>query len=167
MYNNPYYNPWQAMAANAAANAWGMVPQPGAQPYPGQPQPMPAQPMPAQPQPVQPQPVQTQPARKAEAPIQGFWIDDVRELDAYQVQPNVPLVGWLRNADVIVMRTVDEMGRIHERVIDYRERPDPNAVQIDPSRLATKDDLSQLSGEVESIRAQINAMRGGGSDAAV
>ena len=109
---------------------------------------------------VQPQP----PAQPRVAnQITGLWIDDVRELDAYQVQQGVPLTGWFRNADVIVMRTVDETGNRHDRYIDYRERQ--TADQIDPSTLATKEELGALAREIREVREKLT--KGGLDDAAV
>lgn len=101
--------------------------------------------------------------QKVAAQITGLWIDDVRELDAYQVQQGVPLTGWFRNADVIVMRTVDETGNRHDRYIDYRERQTAN--QIDPSTLATKEELGALAREIREVREKLS--KGGVDDAAV
>jgi hypothetical protein len=105
-----------------------------------------------------------QPAQpKIASQITGLWINDVSELDQYSVQQGVPLTGWFRNADVIVMRTVDETGNRHDRYIDYRERPEAN--QIDPANVATKEEVGALAKEIKDIRAMLS--RGGAEDAAV
>lgn len=106
---------------------------------------------------------QTPQQPKAATQITGLWIDNVSELDGYQVQQGVPLTGWFRNADVIVMRTVDETGNRHDRYIDYRERP--TADQIDPSTLATKEEVSTLAKEIREVRDMLS--RGGLDDAAI
>lgn len=113
--------------------------------------------VPAMPQ----QPAQNPP--KVANQITGLWIDDVRELDGYQVQQGVPLTGWFRNADVIVMRTVDETGNRHDRYIDYRERQ--TADQIDPATLATKEEVSALAREIREVRNMLS--KGGLDDAAI
>lgn len=107
----------------------------------------------------QPQPAQP----KVASQITGLWINDVSELDEYQVQQGVPLTGWFRNADVIVMRTVDETGNRHDRYIDYRERPKAN--QIDPANVATKEEVGALAKEIKEVRDMLT--RGGMDDAAV
>lgn len=100
---------------------------------------------------------------KTATQITGLWINDVSELDEYQVQQGVPLTGWFRNADVIVMRTVDETGNRHDRYIDYRERPKAN--EIDPANVATKEEVGALAREIKEIREMLS--RGGVDDAAV
>lgn len=100
---------------------------------------------------------------KVASQITGLWINDVSELDEYQVQQGVPLTGWFRNADVIVMRTVDETGNRHDRYIDYRERPKAN--EIDPANLATKEEFVALAKEVREMREKLKM--GGLDDAAV
>lgn len=112
--------------------------------------------------PTMQQPVQ-QAQPKTATQITGLWINDVSELDDYQVQQGVPLTGWFRNADVIVMRTVDETGNRHDRYIDYRERPAANT--IDPANVATKEELGALAKEIKEVRAMLS--RGGAEDAAV
>lgn len=111
--------------------------------------------------PGMPQPAQNPP--KVANQITGLWIDDVRELDGYQVQQGVPLTGWFRSADVIVMRTVDETGNRHDRYIDYRERQ--TADTIDPAKLATKEEIGALAREIRELREKM--AKGGVDDAAV
>lgn len=87
------------------------------------------------------------------------WINDISELDDFEVQPGTPLFALFRNKDVFVLRHVDETGRMHDDVVPFEIPRQKTVTESDLQNYVTAKDFGVLVREVQSIREQIG--RGG------
>lgn len=83
------------------------------------------------------------------------WINDVSELDEYELEQGVPLFAFFRNRDAFVIRRLDDTGRPHDDIVPF-EIPRQKAVtEAELKNYVSVKDFGALVREVQAIREQI------------
>ena len=91
-----------------------------------------------------------------------IWVVGETGADSYLVAPGQTVLLWDSTAPVIYLKSADNMGRPSKRVFDYTERgAAAQKADISPqSDYVTKDELSSIKEEIDSLRAKFDDMKG-------
>ena len=85
-----------------------------------------------------------------------LWVSGEREAMAYPVAPNAAVALWSQSEPVVYLKQSDASGRPTIKVYDLTERSGGENNQ----EFATKSDFSGVMSALESIRADIESMKG-------
>lgn len=85
--------------------------------------------------------------------------------NAYQVAPNNTVVLWDSEEQTIFIKSADMQGRPSMRILDYTIRSEApktaqNALAGNNAQIPTKEDISALQSQIDSLRRQIEQMGG-------
>lgn len=102
---------------------------------------------------TQPQ-MQAQPQQQASTDIK--WVQGEAGAKSYMVAPNTSVTLWDSESQVIYIKSANASGLPTMTVIDYTIRSDAshNRPDLSQSDFATKEDVSLLREEIESLRAK-------------
>ena len=102
----------------------------------------------------QPQMQQPQPQQQAVTDIK--WVQGEAGAKSYMVAPNTSVTLWDSESQVIYIKSANASGLPTMTVIDYTIRTDPSQTRpaVATSDFATKEDVSHLKEEIESLRAK-------------
>lgn len=91
-----------------------------------------------------------------------IWVVGENGADSYLVAPGQTVMLWDSTAPVIYLKTADNMGRPSKRILDYTERGAlAQKTEIPPqSNYVTKEELSTIKEEINSLRAKFDDMEG-------
>ena len=91
-----------------------------------------------------------------------IWVVGETGADSYLVAPGQTVLLWDSTAPVIYLKSADNMGIPSKKILDYTERgATPQKAVISPQNdYATKDEVSLLKEEIESLRAKFDDMKG-------
>ena len=91
-----------------------------------------------------------------------IWVVGETGADSYLVAPGQTVLLWDSTAPVIYLKSADNMGIPSKKILDYTERgTTPQKAVISPQNdYATKDEVSLLKEEIESLRAKFDDMKG-------
>lgn len=91
-------------------------------------------------------------------PASLIWVASLSEAQMYPVAPNAAVALWDSTAPAIYLKQADPSGRPTMRIYDLVERveatPEPAA------SYATRDDLAAFTAALETIRTEIESIRG-------
>ena len=91
-----------------------------------------------------------------------IWVVGENGADSYLVAPGQTVLLWDSTAPVIYLKSADNMGRPSKRIFDYTERGAlAQKTDFQPQQdFATKEDVSLLKDEIESLRAKFGEIEG-------
>ena len=106
----------------------------------------------------QPQMTQQQP-QMMQQPVNDngiLWVQGEAGAKSYMVAPNTSVTLWDSESQVIYIKSANASGLPTMTVIDYTIRTDPSKTRpaVATSDFATKEDVSLLKEEIESLRAK-------------
>lgn len=112
-------------------------------------------------QPVMQQPVQAQPPVQQPQPSSIIWVSGEREAQMYPVAPNNAVTLWSQTEPVVYLKQADATGKPTLKVYDLVER----SVGVSPvgdkaEEYATKADLTGVLGAVQTLKTDIETMKG-------
>ena len=91
-----------------------------------------------------------------------IWVVGENGADSYLVAPNQTVLLWDSTAPVIYLKSADNLGRPSKRILDYKERGAlaQEGTGLAVSDFATKEDVSLIREEIDSLRAKFEDMKG-------
>ena len=94
-----------------------------------------------------------------------IWIQGIEAAKAYQTAPNSTVVLFDSDEQVIYIKSSDMQGRPSMRILDYTIRSEApktaqNALAGNNAQIPTKEDISALQSQIDSLRRQIEQMGG-------
>lgn len=91
-----------------------------------------------------------------------IWVVGENGADSYLIAPGQTVMLWDSTAPVIYLKTADNMGRPSKRILDYTERGAlAQKAEFSPvSDYATKEDVSLIREEIDSLKAKLDGMEG-------
>lgn len=94
-----------------------------------------------------------------------IWVSGAQEAQMYPVAPNNAVALWEQSGKTIYLKTADATGKPTLKTYDLIERapsvPDVSSGQGDKTiDYVTKDELSKISSVLESIRVDLETMKG-------
>lgn len=102
------------------------------------------------------QPQMQQPQQQQQAMTDIKWVQGEAGAKSYMVAPNTSVTLWDSESQVIYIKSANASGLPTMTVIDYTIRSDAshNRHDLSQSDFATKEDVSLLRDEIESLRAK-------------
>lgn len=84
---------------------------------------------------------------------------------SYQVTPNNTVILWDSDEQVIYIKSADMQGKPSIRILDYTIRTDAprtaqNALYGNDTQIPTKEDISALQSQIDSLKQQIEQIGG-------
>ena len=94
-----------------------------------------------------------------------IWIQGIEAAKAYQTAPNSTVVLFDSEEQVIYLKSSDMQGRPSMRILDYTIRSEApktaqNALAGNNAQIPTKEDISALQSQIDSLKRQIEQMGG-------
>ena len=94
-----------------------------------------------------------------------IWIQGIEAAKAYQTAPNSTVVLFDSDEQVIYIKSADMQGRPSMRILDYTIRSEApktaqNALSGNNAQIPTREDISALQSQIDSLRRQIEQMGG-------
>lgn len=94
-----------------------------------------------------------------------IWIQGIEAAKAYQTAPNSTVVLFDSEEQVIYLKSSDMQGRPSMRILDYTIRSEApktaqNALAGNNAQIPTKEDISALQSQIDSLRRQIEQIGG-------
>lgn len=94
-----------------------------------------------------------------------IWIQGIESARAYQTAPNNTVVLFDSDEQVIYIKSADMQGRPSMRILDYTIRSEQpktaqNALSGNNTQVPTREDISALQSQIDSLRRQIEQMGG-------
>ena len=91
-----------------------------------------------------------------------IWVVGENGADSYLVAPNQTVLLWDSTAPVIYLKSADNLGRPSKRILDYKERGAlaQEGTGLAVSDFATKEDVSLIREEIDSLKAKFEDMKG-------
>ena len=91
-----------------------------------------------------------------------IWVVGENGADSYLVAPNQTVLLWDSTAPVIYLKSADNLGRPSKRILDYKERGQTlqDGRGLAESDFATKEDVSLIREEIDSLKAKFEDMKG-------
>lgn len=101
-----------------------------------------------------------------------IWIQGMESARAYQTAPNSTVVLFDSEEQVIYIKSADMQGKPSIRILDYTIRTDApktaqNALYGTNAQIPTKEDISALQSQIDSLKQQIEQMGGAGNEPAL
>lgn len=87
-----------------------------------------------------------------------IWVLGKNEAESYPVAPNCQVILWDKNTPTLYVKSMSANNVPNLRVLDFTERSETaqntpkNDFNIDVSKVATKDDITALRGEIDDLR---------------
>ena len=89
-----------------------------------------------------------------------IWISGEREALAYPVAPNNAVTLWSQSEPVVYLKQADATGKPTLKIYDLVERSGSASASEGKDEYATKNDLSGVLGVVQSLKSDIETMKG-------
>ena len=94
-----------------------------------------------------------------------IWIQGIESAKAFQTAPNSTVVLFDSDEQVIYIKSSDMQGRPSMRILDYTIRSEApktaqNALAGNNAQIPTKEDISALQSQIDSLRRQIEQIGG-------
>ena len=94
-----------------------------------------------------------------------IWIQGIESARAYQTAPNNTVVLFDSDEQVIYIKSADMQGRPSMRILDYTIRSEQprtaqNALSGNNTQVPTKEDISALQSQIDSLKQQIEQLGG-------
>ena len=94
-----------------------------------------------------------------------IWIQGIEAAKAYQTAPNSTVVLFDSEDQSIYIKSADMQGKPSMRILDYTIRSEApktaqNALSGNNAQIPTRDDISALQSQIDSLRRQIEQMGG-------
>lgn len=90
-----------------------------------------------------------------------IWVQGEAGAKSYLVAPNSTVTLWDTESQTIYVKSADTSGMPAMKILDYTMRDNPQTSRIHPqSDYATKEDVSLIKEEIESLRAKFEVMEG-------
>ena len=94
-----------------------------------------------------------------------IWIQGMESARAYQTAPNSTVVLFDSEEQVIYIKSADMQGRPSMRILDYTIRSEAprtaqNALYGNDTQIPTKEDISALQSQIDSLKQQIEQLGG-------
>lgn len=93
-----------------------------------------------------------------------IWVLGKNEAESYPVAPNCQVILWDKNAPTIYVKSMSASNVPNLRVLDFTERSETaqsapkNDFNVEVDKLATKDDITALRGEIERLTVRCDAL---------
>ena len=94
-----------------------------------------------------------------------IWIQGIESARAYQIVPNSTVVLFDSEDQSIYIKSADMQGRPSMRILDYTIRSEAprtaqNALSGNDAQIPTKEDISALQSQIDSLKQQIEQLGG-------
>ena len=89
-----------------------------------------------------------------------LWVNGETEAAMYPVAPNNAVDLWDRSGKAVYRKQADASGKPSMKIYDLVERIESTQTEDNNVIYATKDDIGSILGVIESIKADVESMKG-------